>query len=128
MTTDMNQAYEPDLCLDMCGRVLLTQHEQGGGICWHCLSAGHASFSPTEVEIWHMQDTTSAPWEDDDGYDMDEVLCMLINRGLASIWPSPNFDEPEKAPGWTYVFVDLYPVEPGMTMDGYEDDTDGMEY
>ena len=78
-------------CLDMCGRVLLTRHEVGGGICWHCLSAGDAYFSEGEVALWETE--TTAAWEDDDGIDEDEKLMMLINGGLASIWPSPVFEK-----------------------------------
>lgn len=78
-------------CLDRCGRALHTRHEVVGGICWHCLSEDSASFSEGEIDLWETE--TTAPYEDDDGIDEDEKLCMLINRGLASIWPSPQFDQ-----------------------------------
>lgn len=92
MTLDMNQVNNEQgvaYCLDRCGNLLFTDHERGGGICWHCLSAGDASFSEREVALWETE--TTAPWEDEDGIDESEKLCMLINGGLANIWPSPVF-------------------------------------
>lgn len=94
MTTDMNQVQELHgvaYCLDMCGNVLVTPHELGGGICLQCLTGVH--FCDWTTSIWEMEPT--AAFEDEDGIDEDEKLCILINEGLASIWPSPVFDEEE---------------------------------
>jgi hypothetical protein len=94
MTTDMNQVQElPNdgagvaYCLDMCGNVLVTPHELVGGICLQCLTGVH--FCDWTTSIWEMEPT--AAFEDEDGIDEDEKLCILINEGLASIWPSPVF-------------------------------------
>lgn len=90
MTTDMNQVQELHgvaYCLDMCGNVLSTPHELEGGICMQCLTG--VTFCDYTTSIWETE--TTAPWEDEDGIDENEKLCILINEGLASIWPSPVF-------------------------------------
>jgi hypothetical protein len=87
MTTDMNQV---SYCLDRCGNVLVTPHELVGGICLQCLNG--VTLSDANTELWETE--TTAAWEDEDGIDEDEKLCILINEGLASIWPSPVFDKP----------------------------------
>lgn len=59
------------------------------------------------TQLWETE--TTAPWEDDDGIDEDEKLCMLINTGLASIWPSPVFeDEPNGSDHGPWINVGYY--------------------
>lgn len=96
MTLDMNQVNNEQgvaYCLDRCGNVLSTAHELEGGICMQCLNG--VTFSDWGTSIWETE--TTAPWEDDDGIDENEKLCILLNEGLVSIWPSPNFHYVERS-------------------------------